>query len=68
MSHGWLVEAPYPHGMVPTSIIYIHKVLRPFICCGWADGSTIMPFQLYLLAKSFGSWQISWTTVRLQIM
>jgi hypothetical protein len=28
MSQGWLVEAPNPHWMVPTSTIYTYKVFN----------------------------------------
>jgi hypothetical protein len=53
----WFPPPPY----TPT------RCLRQFICCGWADGSTIMSLQLYLLAKRFRSWQSSWNTARLQL-
>ena len=52
----------FPHPLCTST-----RCLIPFICCGWADGSTIMPLQLYLLAKSFGSRKTSWITARLQL-
>jgi hypothetical protein len=44
------------------------RCLRPFICCGWGDGSTITPLPPYLYAPNLGSWLISWVTARLQMM
>ena len=44
------------------------RCLRPFICCGWADGSTITPLPPYLSTQNLGSWLISWVTGMLQMM
>ena len=44
------------------------RCLRPFICCGWADGSTITPLPPYLSAQNLGSRLISWVTAMLQMM
>ena len=37
---------------IPTSTPYIQKCLRPFICCGWRDGSTITPLPPYLFDQN----------------
>jgi hypothetical protein len=70
--HGALVEAPDPHGMVPTSTPYICKVwqgvweLKTFIWCRWAVGSTIIiPLPPFLLAQNFQIRGISYVTARL---
>ena len=44
------------------------RCLRPFICYGWADGSTITPLPPYLSAQNLGSRLISWVTAMLQMM
>ncbi len=67
---------PRAHWMRPKTHLewFLHplhthtRCLRPFICCGWADGSTIMPLPPYLSAQNLGSWLISWVTARLQMM
>ncbi len=48
-----MVEAPDPHGMVPSSTPYIYKEFEfeTIQCCGRADGSTITPLAPYLYAK-----------------
>ena len=54
LCQGWLVEAPTPHCMLLTSTW----------CCGWTNGSTIMPLPSSLLVYNFHSWQISWIAAR----
>ena len=46
------------------------RCLIPFICCGWADGSTFAPLPPYfLLAQNSQNWQISLITpARLRMM
>ncbi len=58
----WL--RPLPHlEWFPHPLHIYTRCLRPFIvCCGWADGSTIMPLPPYLSAQNLGSWLISWVT------
>ncbi len=52
---------PHPHHVYTRS-------LRPFICCGRADGSTITPLAPYMYALNLGNWLISWVTAKLQMM
>jgi hypothetical protein len=44
-----VLEAPYPHGMPPTSTLSI-RCTSSLICCGWAEGTSIvlLPSQTYL--------------------
>ena len=47
-----LVEAPDPHEVVPTPLQTCSMCLRAFICCGWGDGSTIMPLPPWLFISN----------------
>ena len=54
----WLRPHTHMEWFTPSLHTYT-RCFRPFICCGWADGSTITPLPPYLLPQNLGSWLIS---------
>jgi hypothetical protein len=45
----WLRPHTHMEWFTPSLHTY-SRCFRPFICCGWADGSTILPLPPYLYA------------------